>query len=1049
MSCGGNRHHYFIHQTQAQGGQNPLMAAFGHNEGAAIEALERIFQVYKSAAVRQKPGEAAQLEATAKTQKLFDAMRARKLKPPTHAKDGLPKMSSRFGYAEIHDTLNAIEQGKPLSKDSQAVVDQIKSKHGLGTNAISQISAIGFDQGGYYRCTNCGRFASQDKGHTCPATANADDLASMLERRLGLPGSAFRGHKDQALNSILNEAREQGSTRMMHPLSGDYADVTLDGIPQAMMQGFVPEGWAGLSHTVLADDNRLIPVVDAEGLETVFANSTAVLDAAAAHGIQLQANAPIMRATATSKTMNQNVQQGSQVQITSGREYDLGHFIGTEYRKKSAQGRSVTIRGVDYPIYSRSKDPKDASSARGNFAPEAKSITVGRTLPEAIAILDESTIAQSGYGEVMLYDKGGQLIAAYDENDRRAADIQGSTNASSEQMAAVLASRMLNPETAFDHALIQDYASFQNGAGSPLAAADSAYLALRAGVFDSSDEAKNKIHFGSGLQAQKCAQCGQFKGQYGHNCPSKAQKAAQKPAPAKKVPVAPVPNTPIAAPEPSQTEAPLAPVQMVMPDDFAEKLASAVGAMLGKAPAQATTAAPDPAISTAMEQLASVMAAQQQTLEKLAQQQATSGGKGGFSSGDMAGLSAAITNAVSAANTGAPVQQAVAAGGPEKCDICGQFKGEDHVCPPRQERQGNQKPAGMKELDQEKALAAVTMPAPDLFLDNVPAEWGGKRFEPLPENTPKLDQDYEMGRQERTIFNVVGSMLKRSEKGQPGDSPWNRSFGLYGPAGTGKNTIARQIAASLKGDDGKQGLPYYEVNVTPDSDIAQAIGEVVLTTDENGATVSRVRLGPIGLLASSGGVLAVNEIVRSPKLATALQSIIEDGELSIPSPEGGSVKIPVHPSAIFFSTWNPGYEGDADRPAQAPLSRMTTFKLDYPSKKEQADRVRSFFRKNGDELPDEKTLTAGVDYWNELRALTGGTGTEPQIGMLSPTATTPGPRELSRFLTLGETVGWEDAMKTVEIICDQNDDLFPTQKAILHERFEANFGMTLGDLDVL
>jgi len=210
-----------------------------------------------------------------------------------------------------------------------------------------------------------------------------------------------------------------------------------------------------------------------------------------------------------------------------------------------------------------------------------------------------------------------------------------------------------------------------------------------------------------------------------------------------------------------------------------------------------------------------------------------------------------------------------------------------------------------------------------------------------------------------------------------------------------------------------------------------------------------VRLGPIGLLASSGGVLAVNEIVRSPKLATALQSIIEDGELSIPSPEGGSVKIPVHPSAIFFSTWNPGYEGDADRPAQAPLSRMSTFKLDYPSKKEQADRVRSFFRKNGDEPPDENTLTAGVDYWNELRALTGGTGTEPQIGMLSPTATTPGPRELSRFLTLGQAVGWEDAMKTVEIICDQNDDLFPTQQAILHERFEAIFGITLGDLDVL
>jgi len=1048
MSCGGNRHKFFIHQVQVNKGNNPLLAAFGGKSSAAIEALERIFQVHKSAAVRQKPGEAAQLEVTAKTQKLFDAMRTSKLKPPTHAKDGLPKMSSRFGYAEIHDTLDAIKQGKALSKDTQAVVDQTNARHGITAGSTKQISAVGFDQGGYYRCSNCGRFASQDKGHTCPATASTDDLANMLERRLGVPGNAFRGHKDHALDTVLNEAREQGSTRMLHPMSGEAVDVTLDGIPQAMMQGFVPEGWAGLTHTVLTEGKRLIPVVNAEGLETVFSTDISVLAAAAAHGIQLAPNAPIMRATATSRTMNQNVQQGSQVQVTGGQEYDLGHFIGTEFRKRSAKGTTVTIRGVDYPIYSRSKDQKDASSARGSLAPDAKSITVGRTLPDAIRILDESTIAESGNGEVLLYDKNGQLIAAYDETERRAADIQGSTNASSEQMAAVLASRMLYPESAFDHALIQDYVSFQNNNGSPLAAADSAYLALRAGVFEA--DKQNTIHFGGGLQAQKCAQCGQFIGQNGHNCPGKAQKTAQKPSPVKKAPIVPVPGAPIAAPEPSQTEAPLAPVQMVMPPDFAEQLANAVGSMLGKVPAQAGTAAPDPTISSAMEQLASVMAAQQQSLEKLAKQQASGGGKNsGFSSGDMAGLSAAITNAVSAANTGVPVQQTVAIGGPEKCPKCGQFMGEDHSCPPRPERQGNQRPVGMKELDQEKALAAVTMPTPDLYLENVPAEWGGQRFEPLPENTPKLDQDYEMGRQERTIFNVVGSMLKRSQGGEPGDSPWNRSFGLYGPAGTGKNTIARQIAASLKADDGKQGLPYYEVNVTPDSDIAQAIGEVVLTTDENGATVSRVRLGPIGLLASSGGVLAVNEIVRSPKLATALQSIIEDGELSIPSPEGGSVKIPVHPSAIFFSTWNPGYEGDADRPAQAPLSRMSTFKLDYPSKKEQADRVRSFFRKNGDELPEENTLTAGVDYWNELRALTGGTGTEPQIGMLSPTATTPGPRELSRFLTLGQAVGWEDAMKTVEIICDQNDDLFPTQQAILHERFEAIFGITLGDLDVL
>ena len=144
MSCGSNRHHFFVQQSEANQGQNPLMTLFSGNQAAAIEALERVYQVHKSAAVRQKPGEQAQLTATAKTQKLFDAMKASGLKPPTHAKDGLPKMSSRFGYAEIQTALDAISKGNALSADSQAVVEQVKARHGLMPGTPRQISAVAF-----------------------------------------------------------------------------------------------------------------------------------------------------------------------------------------------------------------------------------------------------------------------------------------------------------------------------------------------------------------------------------------------------------------------------------------------------------------------------------------------------------------------------------------------------------------------------------------------------------------------------------------------------------------------------------------------------------------------------------------------------------------------------------------------------------------------------------------------------------------------------------------------------------------------------------------
>ncbi len=177
------------------------------------------------------------------------------------------------------------------------------------------------------------------------------------------------------------------------------------------------------------------------------------------------------------------------------------------------------------------------------------------------------------------------------------------------------------------------------------------------------------------------------------------------------------------------------------------------------------------------------------------------------------------------------------------------------------------------------------------------------------------------------------------------------------------------------------------------------------------------------------------------KLATALQSIIEDGELSIPSPEGGAYKIPVHPSAIFFATWNPGYEGDADRPAQAFLSRITAIRLDYPSKDEQKRRLKAYFQREGYAAPPpDEVLEAAIGFWNELRVLTGATGQTPQIGMYSATRTTPGPRELGRFVEMGTQLGWEAALKSIEVICDQTSEEFGTQSAILQDRFQAHFG---------
>jgi len=355
----------------------------------------------------------------------------------------------------------------------------------------------------------------------------------------------------------------------------------------------------------------------------------------------------------------------------------------------------------------------------------------------------------------------------------------------------------------------------------------------------------------------------------------------------------------------------------------------------------------------------------------------------------------------------------------------------------------------------------------------VPEHVGGQLYQPLAEQIPVIDPNFEINTQAERILRSISATLQIGAR--KSKNAWSRSFGIYGPAGTGKNTLARQLAASIRTEDAEgqitQGLNYVEANITPESSMQELIGTTVLEADsETGGTVSRAKLGKIGLAAAMGSVICINELVRSPKLATALQSMIEDGEIQIDSPEQGLIRIPVHPATVFISTWNPGYEGDADRPGAAPLSRMITMKLDSPNAQEQARRVTSFFAslqgadRAGNEneqrrqeilsaaygvpeelAPTDEEVQTAVRFFNEISMLAGGGIGERQVGLNSETTTAPGPRQLNRFIALGLTIGWEEALETLKICCDQ-DDQFAEQWRLIRERFEAHYGADAGAL---
>lgn len=394
----------------------------------------------------------------------------------------------------------------------------------------------------------------------------------------------------------------------------------------------------------------------------------------------------------------------------------------------------------------------------------------------------------------------------------------------------------------------------------------------------------------------------------------------------------------------------------------------------------------------------------------------------------------------------------------------------------RKPRTGLIRPEGLPLTAQEHILSPVTLPAPDPYLMDVDSAVGGQRAEPLAEYIPELDQNYEIGETNERILRSISAAIQAGQRGDTKRSFWSRAFGLYGPAGTGKNTLARQLAASVqtvdKDGNVSQGLNYTEYNVLPDSTLEDAIGTVVLEPDGNGGTRSRVKLGKIGLAAAMGSVICINEIARNEKLATALQSILEDGEIIIGSPEAGMTRIPVHPASITCMTWNPGNEGDPDRPAAAPLSRIMPFELPKATAKERGARVGGFLKQfqPADAAPaatdaqrdvereqvrqtilrkeykippeiniSDHELEAAVNFVQDIESLAGSGAMDRQIGLNSRTPTRPGDRQLRNYIVLGKSVGWKEAAQQFRICCDQNDQ-FDEQWRLIMERFEAHFG---------
>src|SRR6266511_6200728 len=410
MSCDGNT---AAHASNLAASPQIAAALGGGDPAAAKGAILKIHELATTRAeraIRQRgqlaglakiQARGADTAAAEATVTAFREIKAAGLDVPAHGDAhprygvALPKLATQYGWQAVQQTVDAVRTRQSLPAIAQEVL--------AGAQTTRRMTSI-VEAGGknHYRCGECGRYR-KPTDHTCPMTADAQALGGKLTRRLGVPGSAYPAG---ALDALIAQARK-GDVIMRHGLTGEEVRVSLDSLPSALAGGFVPDSWRQERCLALAQmsNGRVVPVLDATDLSVLPRQRTALGLMAAAYGTTIPAGATVGGPAGVPVQRMQQVQQAATTSVTGGQVYDTGHFIGSEFRKRSdgSYGTSIRVGNMTYAVGQRSSDPANFGSARDLSGatlktddqagkeppPKGGSVAVGRTLMAAVATLHD------------------------------------------------------------------------------------------------------------------------------------------------------------------------------------------------------------------------------------------------------------------------------------------------------------------------------------------------------------------------------------------------------------------------------------------------------------------------------------------------------------------------------------------------------------------------------------------------------------------------------------------------------------------------------------